>query len=309
MRDAGAGGRQPVDRGVVEVDRMCQPHVAGQPAERVQVLDRRATEPLRAELALVGRLRDVGMQPHSMVPRETRGRPHQLSGHGERRARGDPHPQHRAWLRVMERRDGPLGRGEDAVNVLGDLIGRQAARRGAQVHRAAGRVKPQANVARRGDGCTEHVACSAREHVVVVGRGRAARPGQPGQRRRCRVQHDLLVDPRPDRVKLGQPLEQGRVHGPATRGPLIQVMVSVDQPRRRHAAGRIDDPPVGEIVRDLASGDGGDPVAVNGDVAAGILGPPGVHGHDMAAAKHRRGHAPEPRSRAAASRTESRIFS
>ncbi len=123
-----------------------QPDVVCQPAQRVEVLDRGAAEVLRAELVLVGRLGDVGVQPHPVLTGESRGRGHQRARHGERRARRDAHPQHRPGRRIMKGRDRLGGPGKDRVDVLGDLVGRQAARRGAQVHRPPRRVEAQADV-------------------------------------------------------------------------------------------------------------------------------------------------------------------
>ena len=54
---------EPGDRLVVQVDGVGQPHVAAQPAERVQVLDRRAAEMLGAVVVLIRGLGQVGVQP------------------------------------------------------------------------------------------------------------------------------------------------------------------------------------------------------------------------------------------------------
>jgi len=47
VRHAGAGRAEPLDRRVVEVDAVRQPHVVAEPAEPLQVLDRAAAELLR----------------------------------------------------------------------------------------------------------------------------------------------------------------------------------------------------------------------------------------------------------------------
>ena len=85
------------------------------------------------------------------------------------------------------------------------------------------------------------------------------------------------------------------------------------------ASGAVDVPGIGQVTRRRARADGGDPVALDDDVADGVLRPPGVHRDDRAPVEHDRGHgaspAPTGRSRAApairpaASRTASRIFS
>jgi len=79
-------------------------------------------------------------------------------------------------------------------------------------------VKAHAERARRLDLDLEQVAGAGREDVVMVGRGRAARPrerGQPGARRRPL---DLGVDVRPDRIELDEPLEERRLLGEAGGG-------------------------------------------------------------------------------------------
>ena len=74
----------------------------------------------------------------------------------------------------------------------------------------------------------------------MVGRRRAARAQQrrePGPRRRAL---DPLVDPRPDRVQLDEPLEQRRLLRQPARGPLVEVVVAVDQARRGEQPARVD---------------------------------------------------------------------
>ena len=83
-----------------------------------------------------------------------------------------------------------------------------------------------------------------REDVVVIGGGRAARAKQrrqPGARRRPL---DARIDPRPRRVELDQPLEERRLLRVPARGPLVEVVMAVDQPGRREAAGAVDSRPV-----------------------------------------------------------------
>ena len=133
-----------------------------------------------------------------------------------------------------------LAGGEDRVAVLDDLVGRQAAVAAAEVHRAAAGVEAQADLARRLDLDREQVAAVAREEVVVVGGGRAARAGErdePGARGGLL---DRLVDVRPDRVELLQPLEQRVVLREPARGPLVEVVVAVDEAGRGEQAAAVD---------------------------------------------------------------------
>ena len=101
----------------------------------------------------------------------------------------------------------------------------------------------------------------AREHVVVVHRGRATGQGERGE---PGARGDVLqvgVEVRPHRVERGQPLEQRAVCGVAAREPLVQVMVGVDEAGRRQAAAAVDAPcPVDR--RGGARADRGDPSPV-----------------------------------------------
>src|SRR5580658_4875459 len=153
-------------------------------------------------------------------------------------------------------------------------------------------MEPQANGTSRGYGGAQYITAAAREHVVMISGGRAARPGQPGERGGGRISHDLLVDSRPDRVQLGQPAEQRRVGSPAPGGPLVEVMVRVDQARGGQAAGGPYDQGPGQVEagRGGAWTDRGELAAVDGYMPRRVLGPPGVHGDDVAPVDQDRRH-------------------
>jgi hypothetical protein len=72
VRDPGAGVCQPCDRVVVDVDSMSEPDVVTEPAERLDVLHRRAAEVLAAKDVLVRRLGQMGVQPHALLPGKRR---------------------------------------------------------------------------------------------------------------------------------------------------------------------------------------------------------------------------------------------
>ena len=86
----------------------------------------------------------------------------------------------------------------------------------------------------------EQVAAVVREDVVVVGGRRAAGLRQPGQGAGGRGPGDVGVEPAPDRVERGQPLEQRAVDGEAAGHPLVEVVVGVDEARRDQAAAAVD---------------------------------------------------------------------
>ena len=80
---------------------------------------------------------------------------------------------------------------------------------------------------------------AAREDVVVVEHGRAARQrelGEPGAR--GGVLH-LGVDPRPDRVERAQPGEEVGLLRPRARERLVQVVVRVDEAGRDDRAAEV----------------------------------------------------------------------
>ena len=84
MRHAGTGGADPLDRLVVQMYRVGEPHVAAQPAEFLDVLQRRAPEMFAAEGVLVMRLGQVGVQPDAAAAGEFCSVAHQVAGDRER---------------------------------------------------------------------------------------------------------------------------------------------------------------------------------------------------------------------------------
>ena len=81
-----------------------------------------------------------------------------------------------------------------------------------------------------------------REEIEMVRAHGAARERQLGEPELRRDEHVLRLIPRPDRIERLQPAEEQRVlprrHRP--RQGLVEVVVGVDEPRRHHAAARVD---------------------------------------------------------------------
>ena len=77
--------------------------------------------------------------------------------------------------------DEPLGVGEHRVDVLDELVGREPAVGLAEVHRAARGDDPDAELARRLHLGLDQAGPPAREDVVVVEDGRAARERELGE--------------------------------------------------------------------------------------------------------------------------------
>jgi hypothetical protein len=152
----------------------------------------------------------------------------------------------------------------------------------------------------------EQVAGAAWEDVVVVGRRRAARAGQGGQRGAGGGVDGGRVDVRPDGVQGDQPLEQRAVLDEAARGRLVEVVVAVDQAGRGQRAAAVDAPgAVAQRVGGGARADGDEPTVLAGDVAVGVLAARVIDRGDRAALDHRATHA---RSSAAARSTASTIL-
>jgi hypothetical protein len=142
---------------------------------------------------------------------------------------------------------------------------------------------------------------------VVVGRGRAARARERGEPGAGGRRLDLGVDVRPDRIELDEPLEERRLLGQAAGGPLVEVVVAVDEPGGGQAAARVDVAGgwgSNSGLRRRALADRDDAIALDDEVTVAVLGAGGVDGGDRAAFDDRP-HASLP----AASRTASRIFS
>ena len=92
------------------------------------------------------------------------------------------------------------------------------------------RNEADAHLTRRlGDG-VEHRVVAPGHEVVVVGGGRAAGAGQLAEAAPGRGVDLLDRQPPPHGVELDQPVEEVPPDGPAPGGPLVEVVVGVDQP-------------------------------------------------------------------------------
>ena len=110
----------------------------------------------------------------------------------------------------------------------------------AEVHRAARGDEPAAELLRGLHLGLDQPRAAAREDVVVVEDGRAAGEHQlrdAGARRRVLR---LGVDPRPRRVELDEPLEEGGLLRAGARERLVEVVVRVDEARRDDRAAQRD---------------------------------------------------------------------
>ena len=166
-----------------EVDAVGAPDVVGEPAEPVEVLDRAAAVELEAVRLLLEGLGEVGVQRQAEPAGERRRLLHQPARDRERRARRDGELHPRARARLVQQRGEPLGLGEHGVEVLDELVGREAAVGDAEIHRAARGDDPHADLARRLHLGLDQALAAAREDVVVVEDGRAAGERELGEAR------------------------------------------------------------------------------------------------------------------------------
>ena len=187
------------------------------------------------------------------------------------------------WVRapgsgLVQLRDQPLRVREHGVDVLDQLVRWQAAVRDPEIHRPAGRDEPAAELAGRLHLGLDEAGAAAREDVVVVEDGGAAREhqlGDPGPRRRVL---GLGVDPRPGRVELDEPLEQRRLLGSGARERLVEVVVGVDEAGRDESAA---EPRALVRVRLGAGPDRGDEAVLEEDPAVRVLRLRVVHGQHV----------------------------
>ena len=125
---------------------------------------------------------------------------------------------------------------------------------------------------------------AAREDVVVVEDGRAARERELGEAgARGGVEH-LLVDPRPDRVERPQPREEVGVLRAGARERLVEVVVRVDEARGDDRAAQV----LGRAGR-VPAADLGDEAVLDPEPAAVVLGARLVHRDDRRAGVGDRG--------------------
>ena len=225
-----------------EVDAVCAPDVVGEPAEPLEVLDRRAAVQLAAVRLLLDGLGEMRVQRQPEAACERRRLLHQASGDRERGAGRHRDLDAGAGARLVQLGRQPLGVGEHGVELLDQLVGREAAVGDAEVHRAARGDDADAELPRCLHLGLDETGAAAREDVVVVEHRRASRQCQLGEARARRGVLRLRVDRRPHRVQLAQPREQVGLLRACPRERLVQVVVRVDEPGRDDGAGEVDAP-------------------------------------------------------------------
>ena len=177
----------------------------------------------------------------------------------------------RAGGAVVEPVDRGFGAEQRGLRLFDEVVRRKPALGLAPVHRTAHDVQPHPDADPGGGERFDLVSAVTREDVVVVGDGGAAGGREPRETRRGGGVRDLGVEPAPDRVQRDQPFEEGVIGGEAARGPLVEVVMGVDQTGRDQAAGAVDAFVV-VAVGCLPRADRRDAVVLEDDVARGVLG-------------------------------------
>jgi hypothetical protein len=210
----------------------------------------------------------------------------------------------------VEALDGLLARRQDLVPVLDDLVGGQPPARTPEVHRTAARMEPEPDTPRCLHLDLQEIPRAAGEDVVVVGRGGAAGEGEGSAPGAGGGVLGLLVDERPHRVELDEPLEEGRLLGEAAGRPAVEVVMAVHEAQRDQAPAPVDaDRPAAVLLGRGTGVDGHDAVVLDDEVAGEVFGAAGIQDGDGAVLD---GEAREVHAQsilAAARRTASRIFS
>ena len=136
MRDTCPGRGQLADVAAAQMDTVRAPDVAGEPAELLEVLDRAAAVELQAVGLLLGRLGQMRVEGELEAPRQLRRFRHQPAGDRERRARRDRELDAGSGALLVQPGQ-PFGVHEHGVELLDKAVGRQAAVRLAEIHRAS----------------------------------------------------------------------------------------------------------------------------------------------------------------------------
>ena len=241
MGDADPGAREGLNVRGREMNAVRAPDVGRSPAELGEVLDRRAAVELPAVGLLLHGLREMGVELQAEPPRQRRRVGHQLLRDGERRAWRDGDLHHRPGAGLVQPAGQLLCRREHRVRVFDHRVRRQPTLRLAEIHRPARGDNAHADLAGRAHFRLHEPASAAREEVVVVEDGRAAGQRELGQPGASRCVLGLVVEPRPHGIELAQPGEEIGVLRPRPSERLEEVVMRVDEARRDHRAGEIDD--------------------------------------------------------------------
>ena len=241
MGHAGTGSGKEINLLPVEFHAMGVPDVLAGPAQILGVLTGTAAELRLAIGDILVILRQMSVQHHPLVAGQDRRVAHQLAADRERRTGREANPAHGAFVRIVKGIHHTDHVVEDVRFALHQAVGRQAAVAFADAHGAAGGVKAQPHLGGGMDGVVQPPTVG--KEVEVIRGQTAARECQLCQ---PQLGGDLQMrrsHARPDRVERLEPTEQQRIL-PArhrARQVLVEVVVSVDEPRRDHRIAGLND--------------------------------------------------------------------
>ena len=188
-------------------------------------------------------LTQVGVEPDTVLPGQDGALPQQLRGHGEGGAGGQGHLPHGAGAGIVIGLNDAGGILHDLVHGLDHAVRRQAAVLSAQVHAAPGGEHADAQFFGGGKLDAGQVSGTGRKDIVVVEAGGAAVLHQLAHTREGGEADDVPVQPFPDLIQGGEPVEQLHVlHlGQVPGEHLIQVVMRIDQPWIAPVMAAVDD--------------------------------------------------------------------
>ena len=212
------------------------PDIIANPPQIFGILPGTATELFQRVTDVFVVLGQMCVQHHALVARQNSRVAHQVAADGKRGTRGDADAHHRTRIGVVECVDHADAIIEDRRLFFYQRIGGQTAIALSDAHRAAGRVKTQANLGGGSDRIIQPRPVGVKVKMIRAKRTPAERQFRKADLRRD--EHFLGSKARPYRIKRLQPPKQQGVlptwNSPRQR--LIQMMVRVHQPRRHNAA-------------------------------------------------------------------------
>ena len=221
---------------------MGEPNIFTGPIAPLGILYRAFAKHLQAKAIFVFGFSQVGMEvDQGVLPRNFNRLPHQIRCHAEGRAWSQTNSHHRERFRIVEGFDGPDAIFDDLRLGVTYPVGGQTTLAFAQAHAAAGGVKSDSNLLRCPNLVIDFAAVGIQIEVVSHG-------GTATQNEFTKTDFGTHIDRfgshlGPDGVEKLKPIKQNHTRASPNRPGqgLIQVVVTVDQPRHDHAAAGIDD--------------------------------------------------------------------
>ena len=180
----------------------------------------------------------MGVQPAIVAFGEFGRSLHHPLRHRERRAGRKRDADHRARFDIVIEAQHPLAVFEDRLRILHDRVGLQAPVLLGNAHGSARDRHAQPKLRRFFDLDVDRVRKARGKEIVVIGRGRAARQHQFDERHPDRDAQRLGSHAVPDALHRNEPGNEllAEACGMGAGQRLVEVMMSVDQPRQHDMA-------------------------------------------------------------------------